>query len=144
MNEDPHFPLPDVTWAPAQPFWAAAARHELHLPRCDRCAALNAVGDAECRRCAYAAFSWERMSGHATLHSWTLVRRPFLPQFADQVPFLTALVDIDEDPGVRLATRLVECDQSALRIDLPLEVVFEPLPFAGPEVIAPYFRPRRY
>ena len=142
MNHDPHFPLPDVTWPPAQPFWAAAARHELHLPRCTRCNALNAVGDTECRRCAHTTFTWERMSGHATLYSWTLVRRPFLPQFADEVPFLSALVNVDEEPGVRLVTRLVDCEQSALRIDLPLEVVFAPLPFAGPTVIAPYFRPR--
>ena len=58
------------------------------------------------------------------------MRRAFLPQFAGEVPFLTGLVGVDEDPAVR--------------IDLPVEVVFTALPFIGaaPPVMAPYFRPR--
>jgi uncharacterized OB-fold protein len=144
MSDDAHFPLPDVSWPPARPFWAGAARRELHLPRCATCATLNAVGDTTCRRCDGSTFEWERLSGHAVLYAWAYVRRAFLPQFADQVPFLTALVGIAEDTEVRLATRLVQCDPADLRIDLPLEVVFEPLPFAGDgaPVLAPYFRPR--
>jgi uncharacterized OB-fold protein len=143
MSDDPHFPLPDVSWPPAQPFWTGAARRELRLPRCATCATLNAVGDTTCRRCNETTFDWERLSGHAVLYSWTFVRRAFLPQFADQVPFLTALVGVAEDIEVRLATRLVQCVPEDLRVDLSLEVVFEPLPFAGGDaVLAPYFRPR--
>ena len=144
MSADPDFPLPDVTWPPAQPFWAGAALHELWLPRCQSCGSLNAAGETSCRRCDGATLAWERLSGDGTVYSWTYVRRAFLPQFAGEVPFLTGLVGVVEDPAVRIVTRLVECEPSDMRIDLPVEVVFTALPFAGAAapVIAPYFRPR--
>jgi hypothetical protein len=54
-------------------------------------------------------------------------------------------VAVDEDPAVRLATRLVDVDPSdpGLTIDQPVEVVFGPLTFPGVdgEVAAPFWRP---
>ena len=49
------------------------------------------------------------------------------------------------DPAVRIVTRLVDCDVDALRIDLPVRVVFQPLAFAGDDrrVVAPFFTPAR-
>jgi hypothetical protein len=69
------------------------------------------------------------------------VRRAFLPAFAGHVPFVAALVALDEDPAVRLATNLVDCDPAALDFDLPVRVVFRPLRFPGVpgEVMAPLF-----
>jgi len=144
LSDDPDFPLPDVAWPPARPFWAGAAKRELCLPRCDSCATLNAAGETSCRRCDGSVFTWEALSGFGALYSWTYVRRAFLPQFASEVPFLTGLVGVAEDPAVRVVTRLVECEPSDVRVDLPVEVVFRALPFASTTtpVMAPYFRPR--
>ena len=140
---DPDFPLPDVDWEPARPFWAAAAAHELRLPRCQACGTLNACGDATCRACGSTAFDWVLLSGRGTLYAWTCVHRAFLPQFADQVPFVTGLVAVAEDPGVRVVTRLVDCDPEDLHADQPVEVVFRPLRVTGVDraVTAPFFRP---
>jgi uncharacterized OB-fold protein len=70
-----------------------------------------------------------------------VVHHAFLPQFAELVPFVPALVALDEDPRVRLVTRLVDCDPARLRSDLPVEVVFRDLRFPGVEgsVVAPFF-----
>jgi uncharacterized OB-fold protein len=145
MNADPQFPLPDVTWEPARPFWEGAARHELRLPRCRACGTLNACGEPRCRACAASAFDWDVLSGRATVYSWTTVHRAFLPQFADQVPFTTGLVAVAEDPDVRVVTGFVDCRPDELRVDLPVEAVFRPLRATGVigEVIAPFFRPIR-
>ena len=35
MSFRPDFPLPDTDWPPTREFWAAAARGELAVPRCD-------------------------------------------------------------------------------------------------------------
>jgi uncharacterized OB-fold protein len=72
-----------------------------------------------------------------------VVTHPFLPQFADLVPFAPALVALEEDPRVRLATRMVECDLDALEFEMPVLVTFRPLTFAGVdgEVLAPLFVP---
>jgi uncharacterized OB-fold protein len=138
------FPLPDTDWEPAREFWAGAARHELLIPRCDTCAAYCWYPRPTCRQCKGESFTWTPMSGRATLFSWTVVRHAFLKQFADEVPYATGLAALDEDPSVRLATRLVDCDLSALTFEQPLEVAYRDLAFPGIErtVTAPFFRPR--
>lgn len=135
------FPLPDTDWAPTAPFWAAAAEHRLSLPRCDACGRLVWYPADRCRRCGGQAQTWVDLSGRGTLFSWVVVHQQFLPQY--DPPFVTALVAVDEDPAVRLATRLVDVDPAALVVDRPVEVVFGPLRFEGVdgEVTAPFWRP---
>ena len=68
---------------------------------------------------------------------------PGFRKFADRLPFVTALVALEEDPAVRLVTYIVDCDPDTLRCDMPVRVVFRPLRYAGVrgEVVAPLFRP---
>jgi uncharacterized OB-fold protein len=77
------------------------------------------------------------------LFSWVVVTHAFLPQFADLVPFVPALVALDDDPAVRIPTRMVDCDPDDLRFEMPVRVVFRPLRFADvdAEVPAPLFAP---
>jgi uncharacterized OB-fold protein len=137
------FPLPDVGWEPTREFWAGAARDELRIPRCDSCGRLCWYPREHCPRCAGEAFTWETMSGRGTLFSWVVVTHAFLPQFADLVPFVPALVALEEDPAVRLATRVVDCDPEALDFELPVVTTFRPITFADVEgaVTAPLFVP---
>ena len=84
------------------------------------------------------------MSGRATLFTWVVVHRAFLPAFADRVPFLTAVVVLDEDPSLRVCTYLADTDVDALRADMPVEVLFQPLSFStvpDRSVVVPMFRP---
>lgn len=137
------FPLPDTEWQGTRPFWEAAARHELVIPRCDNCGKFCWYPRERCRACKGAAFTWTTMSGRARLFSWTVVRHAFLPQFADETPYATGLVALDEDPSVRVVTRFVDCDIEALDFDEPMEAVYRELSFPGIErtVTAPFFRP---
>lgn len=137
------FPLPDVEWEPTREFWAGATREELRIPRCDGCGRLCWYPRTECRHCKGTAFTWETMSGRGTLFSWVEVTHAFLPQFADLVPFVPALVALDEDPAVRVATRVVDADASALDFEMPLLVTFRPITFTGVDgsVTAPLFTP---
>ncbi|HJQ85784.1 MAG TPA: OB-fold domain-containing protein [Candidatus Binatia bacterium] len=136
------FPLPDLDWAPTREFWAGAARGELLIPRC-ACGRWVWYPNGTCRFCGAHDARWTRAGGRGRLFSWSVVRRPFIPQLADDVPYVPALVTIDEDSAVRLVTRIVDCEPDALRVDMPVRVVFRPLRFAGVagEVTAPLFVP---
>ena len=139
----PDFPLPDLDDALIAPFFAAAAAGELQIPYCERCARFVWYPVAECPDCRGVP-RWSAVSGRATLFSWAVVRRPFLPAFESMVPFVTALVALDEDPSVRLCSYVVDTTDDALRADMPVEVVFRPLSFAtvpDREVAVPMFRP---
>lgn len=136
------FPFPEPDHAATRPFWEAAARGELALPRCGDCGAFVWYPAERCRACDSARVAWQAVSGRGTLFAWTVVRHAFVPVFADHVPYVTGLVALAEDPSVRLATLLVDCEPGALRADQPVRAVFRPLPWGGdPEVPAPLFTP---
>ena len=135
------FPLPDVDDPLTAPYFAGAARGELMITRCDTCAEYVWYPQEACSVCT-GPLTWTAVSGTGTLFSWAVVRRAFLPAFADQVPFVTALVAIAEDPAVRLPTYLVDADPDSLRADEPVRVTFRPLSFStvpGKSVIVPMF-----
>jgi uncharacterized OB-fold protein len=134
------FPLPDVDDALTAPYFAGAARGELLIPRCETCGGFVWYPSETCPTDG-GALTWTPVSGRGTLFSWAVVQRPFLPAFADMVPFVTALVAIDEDPAVRLCTLLVDHDD--LAAEMRLVVDFRPLAFAtvpGKSVVVPMFR----
>jgi len=83
------------------------------------------------------------MSGRGRLFAWTVVRHAFLPQFSDEIPYVPGLVALDEDPAVRIVTRIVDADAERLSFDMPVQVVFRPLSFPGIDrtVTAPFFAP---
>jgi uncharacterized OB-fold protein len=139
----PDFPLPDVTWEPTREFWAGAAREELRIPACDSCGRLCWYPRKNCRFCDGESFSWQTMSGRGSLFSWVVVTHVFLPQFADLVPFAPALVALEEDPAIRIATRVVDTDLDTLEFDMSMHVRFRPITFSGVDgqVIAPLFSP---
>jgi uncharacterized OB-fold protein len=126
------FPLPDVDDPLTGELFAGAARGELVIPRCEQCERFVWYPAAECPACGSDHVRWVPVSGDATLFSWAVVRRPFLPAFAEMVPFVTALVALVEDPAVRLCSYIVDVkgdDVAQLRADAPLRVTFRPLSF---------------
>jgi uncharacterized OB-fold protein len=136
------FPLPDVDDPLTAEFFAGAAAGELRIPRCAECDAYLWYPGTSCPTCG-GPLEWTAVSGRGSLFTWAVVRRAFLPAFADQVPFVTALVALDEDPAVRIATYIVDAAPDTLVADVPVEVDFRALSFStvpGRSVVVPMFR----
>jgi uncharacterized OB-fold protein len=66
---------------------------------------------------------WVRVSGRGRLHSFTVVQQPANAAFRDDVPYVYAVVQLDEGP--RLVSNMVQCDLDALTVDMPVEAVFD-------------------
>jgi uncharacterized OB-fold protein len=134
------FPLPDVHDPLTAPFFAAAARGALAIPRCATCDRFVWYPESPCPGCGRNP-EWTDVSGRGSLFSWAVVRRPFLPAFAEMVPFVTGLVALTEDPAVRVATLVVGSDPDSLVPDAPVRAVFRPLAFPTVEgsVVVPMF-----
>jgi uncharacterized OB-fold protein len=137
------FPLPDTDWEPTRPFWEAAGRGEIVIPRCERCGRFNWYPRERCASCEGERMPWTRVSGRGALFSWAVVRRAWVKPFAEMAPYVTGLVSLEEDPAVRLVTLIVDCEPSELRGEMPVRAVFRPLvfPHTPREVIAPMFEP---
>ena len=137
------FPLPDISWEPTRELWAGAARGELMITRCDTCGRYVWYPESPCRYCGGTHLTWTRVSGRGRLFSWSVLHYAWIPQFKDQLPFVTGLVALEEDPAVRVVSYIVDCLPEKLRCDMAVNVVFRPLRYSGvaTEVIAPMFAP---
>ena len=143
------FPLPDVEWERTQPYFEGAVVGELRLPRCANCAGYNWFPPERCYYCDSDDLNWEACSGQGSLFSYTVVNRAFVKPFKTVTPYVTALISLAVEPRVRLVSFIVDCPPSLLEMDMPLDVVFRPLPFfdegalfAGEApIVVPMFRP---
>ena len=135
------FPLPDVDDPLTAGYFAGAARGELVIPRCETCGEYVWYPQTACPN-DEGSLMWSPVSGRGTLFTWAIVRRAFLPAFADRVPFVTALVALAESPAIRLCTYIVGTPAEDLVADAPVAVTFRPLEFTtvpGKSVIVPMF-----
>ncbi|MDX2168378.1 MAG: Zn-ribbon domain-containing OB-fold protein [Deltaproteobacteria bacterium] len=130
------FPTP-VPNPDNQGFWEACARGELRLQRCTACRAWRHHPRPLCPACGSFDYEWGLASGRGVVHTFTIVHRPTLPAFEERLPYNVIVVRLEE--GVFMVSNLVGADASALRIGLPVEVVFEPLDI---DITLPKFRPR--
>jgi uncharacterized OB-fold protein len=106
-----------------RPFWEAAKRHELVMPRCKTCDQLFFYPRSECPRCLGSDLEWVRVSGRGRLHSFTIINQPANAAFRDDVPYVYAVVQLIEGP--RMISNLVECDVESVSVDMPVEAVFD-------------------
>lgn len=120
-------------------YWDAAATGRLLVRRCSACGAAHHYPREFCPSCWSEDVLWEQASGLATLYTWSVVHRNDLPPYRDRVPYVAAVVDLAEGP--RMMTEVTDCEESALRIGMPLRAHFRPpVPERGAPAV-PVFRP---
>ncbi len=79
------------------------------------------------------------MSGRARLHSFTVNHQRWYP--GQDVPYVIALVELVEQPGLRLMTNIINCPVERVQIGMALRVVFETV---SDEVALPLFEPETH
>ncbi len=129
-------PLPDPSEETA-PFWDGCARGELRMQRCGACQKLRFYPRPMCPHCLSTEREWVPVSGLGTLYSWVICHPPVLPAFQDRVPYAVVVVELAEDPSLRMVGNLLDCPQERIRIGLPLRVSFEQV---DPEIALPQWR----
>jgi uncharacterized OB-fold protein len=118
-------------------YWEGCKSHELWIPYCLSCESQYFYPRDFCPRCFGRDVEWRRVSGRGKIHTFAVHYRNWHPAWADEVPYVTALVDLDE--GARIYTNIVDVpgDPRQLRCDMPVEVVFDDV---TDEVSIPKFR----
>jgi hypothetical protein len=118
-----------------QPYWDAARDGRLLIKRCADCGRAHFYPRPFCPHCWSGAVDWEDASGRATLYTWSVVYRNDLPPFHERVPYVAAVVDLEEGP--RMMT-IVTGDPDVLEIGMDLVVDFEDY---DEDITVPVFRP---
>jgi uncharacterized OB-fold protein len=71
--------------------------------------------------------------------TFTVNHQPWMP--GPELPYVVAIVEIDEDPTVRLTTNIVGCAPEEVQIGMPVRVAFEHHPDPDGDVWLPLFTP---
>jgi uncharacterized protein len=120
----------------SQFFWEAAREHRLSLLRCQACGHFVHYPRPMCDQCQSTNLAPEDISGLGTLYSYTTVMQAGSPYFLDKVPYVVGIVEIDEEPGVRLPTG-IDANEDSLFCGMRLEVFFKDV---TETLTLPYFR----
>ena len=124
VHADPRpVPAPDDV---SRFYWEAAADHRLVLQRCRACHKMQYPPEICCVHCQAEEFDAAETAGRGVIYSYSVVDRPLHAGFVDALPYVVALVELDDQPGLRILTNLVDVPaQAQLRCGLPVEVTFE-------------------
>lgn len=117
-------------------FYNYCKQHELRFQRCSDCRTWRHMPRESCRHCGSFNWTWERASGTGKIFSWTVIHRALHPGFNDELPYAAVVVELDE--GVRVVSQIIDLDIADLRVDLPVDVVFEDV---TPDTTLHKFRP---
>lgn len=136
MSQIPAPPLPlldDLN----RPFWTGGEQGQLRLWQCTACQYHIHPPAPVCPQCLSTRLVANPVSGRATLQTFTVNHQPWVP--GQPVPYVIAIVELDEQPGLRLTTRIVGAAPEALQIGQRMQVVFE----QHDDVWLPLFTPAR-
>jgi uncharacterized protein len=127
--------LPGVTPL-TQPYWDGARGHQLLIQRCSGCGHRWHPPLPRCPECHSASVDWIPVSGKGRVYTYTVVYHATHAAMADKVPYISALIELEEGP--RVLTNLRNCSEDTVQIGMPVSLIFEEL---TPEITLPQFEP---
>ena len=111
----PTGPTPDQDSAP---YWSGLREHRVRVQSCAACGRRRFPPVPGCPYCAHPESRWEDAAGTGVVYSMIVVHRTLDPEFADDVPYSIATVDLDG--GGRLLART----EGDVELDAPVRPVF--------------------
>ena len=117
-------------------FWTAGRDGQLKFLRCQDDGTYIHPPAPVCPTCLSRDVLAEPVSGRATVATFTINHQPWYPGL--DPPYVVAIVEIEEDPKVRLMTNIVGCPPDDVDIGMPVRVAFEQY---ADDVWLPFFEP---
>lgn len=118
-------------------FWTGGERQQLLICRCGSCRRWLHPPVPVCRFCLSTDVTAEPCSGRGKVLTYTINRQPWLPSLPP--PYVIAVIELDDDPELRLTSRLLDVQPEQASIGMRVKVRFEE---AG-DVWLPLFEPER-
>jgi len=117
-------------------FWQGGADGRLQFLRCGDCETWIHPPQPLCPGCLSKNLAVAAVSGRALVHTFTVNHHTWIPGF--DPPYVVAIVELEEQIGLRLTTNIVGCEPDRVAIGMPVTVCFEALEDG---VFLPLFQP---
>ncbi|MFP6610630.1 MAG: OB-fold domain-containing protein [Deltaproteobacteria bacterium] len=126
------WPLPSTDDPVDAAFWEAALRGQVAIERCSSCSRLRFPPRPMCPWCQSVDAEWVVMSGRGKIWSFARPHPPLIPVFAELAPYPVVVVELEEDPTIRLVGNVVSSEDGEinevpigdLAIGKPVRAVF--------------------
>ena len=104
-------------------YWQACKRHEFLIQRCNDCGHYQFYPRIICTSCSSRSVEWVTASGRGSVLSWTVVRRAVSDAYAADIPYVIALIKLQEGPVLMSIVR--GCEPESIHLGMAVEVSFE-------------------
>ena len=115
------WPVPQIT-DDNGPFWTGGRDGMLLIMRCRDCGYYVHPPSPRCPKCLGDRVDPTAVSGRGTVYTYTINRRQWVPGL--EVPFVLAVIALDEQEDLRLVSNVVGCPADEVAIGMPVEVEF--------------------
>lgn len=119
----------------SEPFWRNIQAGRLTLQRCAHCKQYRHPPTPICANCLSFDDEWVEASGRGMIYTFTVVHHSVHPALDAKVPYVVALVELEE--GVRIVSNLALDEGVEPRIGMKVQCRIEPL---APDFRIPVFR----
>lgn len=106
-------------------YWEGGREGELRFLACRACDHLIHPPAPVCPSCLGRDCEVRAVSGRGEVHTFTINHHPWVPGF--DPPYVVAIVELEEQVGLRLMTNIIECEVGDVEIGMSVEVRFEEL-----------------
>jgi uncharacterized OB-fold protein len=130
------FPVPLVN-DDNRAFWTGGRDGELQIVRCNDCGYYIHPPSPRCPRCLGENVGPHPVSGRGHVYTYTINDRAWSPGL--EVPYVIAIVVLEEQSDLRLMTNIVGCPPEQVKIGMPVQVEFR----EQGDVYAPVFGPSK-
>ena len=115
------WPVPQIT-DDNGPFWTGGRDGMLLIMRCRDCGYYVHPPSPRCPKCLGDRVDPTAVSGRGTVYTYTINRRQWVPGL--EVPFVLAVIALDEQQDLRLVSNVVGCPADEVVIGMRVEVEF--------------------
>ena len=96
----------------SEPFWRGCAEQRMVVPWCGQCRRFHFYPRRFCPHCDSGSIEWREASGDGTVYSFAVVQRPIEKAFSTLVPYVIAIVELEE--GIRMLSHVVDVDPAGM------------------------------
>ena len=114
--------LPQVT-SDSSAFWQGGASSRLMIHCCSACTRFFHPPAPICPRCGSLNVAPVPVSGRGRIATFTINQQAWKPELVE--PYVVAIIELDEQPGLRVLSNIVGLPPEQVSIDMPVRVVFE-------------------
>jgi uncharacterized OB-fold protein len=124
MGEAAKTLLPKIS-SDVAPFWQGCKERRLLLQKCLECGHVRHPASFLCPECLSASYDWIESRGKGKIYSFVVFYRAFHPAVVDKIPYVVAVVELDEGPSI--LTNVVGCSANELSCEQRVQLKWEDL-----------------